>query len=341
MAVRERLLLVGLLTGLLLAPVGGLAPAGAAPASTEQVEHPDTDNTITRIEVDGDGSARWTLTVRTRLETNESVQAFEAFQARFRGNRSQYLGTFRQSMRGIVATASSEVDRPMNATNFTASTTTQSVPRRWGIVSYEFTWEGFAPTDGDAVAVGDVFQRGFFIAENDTFQIVAPASYSVESVSPKPDEQANGTVSWHGRVDFADAQPAVRFEPAASGTTAGSSTAGSLPWLPIVVAVALPLVGGGGYLMLRRRRAAEAASAGDASEASAAGSVESVAPLAPDQRVLELLEANDGQMKQAAIVDEVEWSKSKVSRVVSQLHDEGRIEKTPLGRENLVSLPEE
>ena len=56
------------------------------------------------------------------------------------------------------------------------------------------------------------------------------------------------------------------------------------------------------------------------------------------ERVREVLEAHDGRMRQAAIADELDWTASKTSRVVSDLVDEGTVEKLKLGRENLIDL---
>jgi uncharacterized membrane protein len=60
--------------------------------------------------------------------------------------------------------------------------------------------------------------------------------------------------------------------------------------------------------------------------------------LSNEQRVRELLEANDGQMKQARVVENTDWSKSKVSMVLSEMESEGEISKLRVGRENLISL---
>jgi uncharacterized membrane protein len=46
-------------------------------------------------------------------------------------------------------------------------------------------------------------------------------------------------------------------------------------------------------------------------------------------------------MKQAAIVDETGWSDAKVSQLLSSMADDGRVEKLRLGRENLISLPDD
>jgi uncharacterized membrane protein len=60
--------------------------------------------------------------------------------------------------------------------------------------------------------------------------------------------------------------------------------------------------------------------------------------LTDEDRVLQLLEDNGGRMKQANIVEETGWSKSKVSMLLSDMEDEEEISKLRVGRENIVSL---
>lgn len=54
--------------------------------------------------------------------------------------------------------------------------------------------------------------------------------------------------------------------------------------------------------------------------------------------VLGILDENDGRMKQARIVDATDWSKSKVSMVLSEMEEDGDITKLRVGRENIISL---
>ncbi|MFP9192477.1 helix-turn-helix transcriptional regulator [Natronosalvus vescus] len=56
------------------------------------------------------------------------------------------------------------------------------------------------------------------------------------------------------------------------------------------------------------------------------------------ERVCSLIEQNGGRMKQSAIVDSVDWSKAKVSRLLAELEDDDEITKLRLGRENLVCI---
>ncbi|MFB6192356.1 MAG: helix-turn-helix transcriptional regulator [Haloarculaceae archaeon] len=63
--------------------------------------------------------------------------------------------------------------------------------------------------------------------------------------------------------------------------------------------------------------------------------------LSDEERVEYLLERNGGRMKQATIVKETGWSNAKVSQLLSSMDEAGRIDKLRIGRENLISLPDE
>ncbi|MFC4542735.1 helix-turn-helix transcriptional regulator [Halosolutus amylolyticus] len=62
--------------------------------------------------------------------------------------------------------------------------------------------------------------------------------------------------------------------------------------------------------------------------------------LSDEERVHRLLKRNGGRMKQGSIVTETGWSNAKVSQLLSQMDDDGEIEKLRIGRENLITLPE-
>ncbi|WP_137289864.1 helix-turn-helix transcriptional regulator [Natronorubrum halophilum] len=60
--------------------------------------------------------------------------------------------------------------------------------------------------------------------------------------------------------------------------------------------------------------------------------------LSDEGEVVRLLVANHGRIRQHQIAEETGWSKSKVSRICSQMHSDGTIEKTSVGRENVITL---
>jgi len=63
--------------------------------------------------------------------------------------------------------------------------------------------------------------------------------------------------------------------------------------------------------------------------------------LSDEERVERLLDQNGGRMKQASIVKETGWSNAKVSQLLSAMEDDGRVDKLRIGRENLISFPDE
>jgi hypothetical protein len=63
--------------------------------------------------------------------------------------------------------------------------------------------------------------------------------------------------------------------------------------------------------------------------------------LSDEERVERLLEENGGRMKQANIVKETDWSNAKVSQLLSAMEEDGQINKLRIGRENLISFPDE
>lgn len=319
-----------LVLGVVLTLSSGLAYADAAAQSPV----PEPDNTVTEVEALSNGSAVWSVTVRTRLNSTERVEEYEAFQRRFRDNTSRYLNPFSRRMTGVVSAASGETGREMEARGFRASTGVQEVPRRWGYVTYGFLWTGFAEETEGGLLVGDVLQGGFYLSDGDRLEIHAPEGYSVVEVSPEPDERAVGAVQWTGREDFGDDEPSVELRESEDGGATPSSTS-------VAALVALALLGVVAYAAVRRRdRADEAgegvrsAAADDEDGADGGGSP----PVADSERVVELLESNGGRMRQASIGEELGWSDSKTSRMLGKMEDEGEVEKLRMGRENVVDL---
>jgi hypothetical protein len=64
-------------------------------------------------------------------------------------------------------------------------------------------------------------------------------------------------------------------------------------------------------------------------------------PLTDEEQVLELLDDNGGRLWQTAIYEETDWSKAKVSRVLSRMEQHEQVSKIAIGRENIITLPGE
>lgn len=63
--------------------------------------------------------------------------------------------------------------------------------------------------------------------------------------------------------------------------------------------------------------------------------------LSNEEQVLRLLEREGGRMKQKRVAEELDWTAAKTSQVVTGLRDEGDLEGFRLGRENVLSLPDD
>lgn len=375
---------VVLLLGLLAAGVPVAAPSPAHTQAGFSVadslpqqgpSQPEADHTVTRIAVAANGTAVWTVQIWTRLESESDVAGYRDFQASFRSNASRYVDPFRARMRRSVESVGNATGRDMAVRGFEASTSIQEVPRRWGVVTYEFTWTNFAADQGDGLVVGDVFVGGFFLARNDTLQLVTPAGYAVESADPQPDGAADGVVTWEGQRFFDDGHPRVRMVPTGTAQPPPGGDGGdemdrpALPRDPVILGVgaiaAVAVFALAGVLARRWRKVGPQATgpgdgagpAGTESSTTGEGATEpgtaesgvtETGPTGPayespdvlrdSDRVVSLLEEHGGRMRQGDVKDAMGWSKSKTSRVLSDMAEEGSVEKIQIGRENIVTL---
>lgn len=309
-----RLILVGLLiVSLTVAATPGLAQQEAS----EKV-------TITRISISETGDAQWALEIRTPLETDADVEAFEQYQEDIATNTSTYLTPVRDRITTLVGTAETETGREMAVQSFAVETTIQTVPRQWGVVTYTFEWENFAAEQGEELVIADVFGGGYYLSSTDSLVISSPDGY-VATAAPTPDEQTDGTVTYEGPTDFAGSGPAVTFAPAGSGgvTDAGAGPTALILLFGLLIIAVLAVLG---YKQLSSTEEPPENNVGEMTDG---------------EKVLALLKENNGRVKQNSLGEEFGWSSSKVSRVVNKLDEEEKVKKLRLGRENLVQLFDE
>jgi len=121
------------------------------------------------------------------------------------------------------------------------------------------------------------------------------------------------------------------------------TTTGTSPMMVLGIVFAALLVAGAVVLWYLRQQPDEVPpQTGPAevpTEVPAEQPEEDTEDLSDEELVIGLLESNGGRMKQGMIVDETDWSKSKVSMLLSEMEDEKLISKLRVGRENIISLP--
>jgi uncharacterized membrane protein len=354
---------VGLAALLFVSVAAGPALA-ASDAGTTRLGAPEGfTQTVFNIEVYENGSAQWTFEYSRPLENASEREDFEAFAEDFEENESPMYRDFVNRSAKLTDAGSDVTGREMNASSFSRSASVDEITNARGVVTMSFTWSNFGVTDGDAVRVGDVFEGGLYIGENQRLVFEASPSLAFQNAAPDSYTQSGETlqtsssVTWVGEQQFTDQRPSVEFvhesavgdgtdgEPTTEPTSESNSDMLILVGMFVVVlGLVSAAVWQSGALSGRvgtpNDSAAEAtAAAADASpsDAEPAG-IPDEELLSDSDRVVKLLKDNGGRMKQVNIVDETEWSKSKVSMLLSDMEDEDQISKLRVGRENIISL---
>lgn len=327
----------------------------------------DPDRTVVEVELRPDGSARWRLRYRVRLANRSVVEAFGAVVDAIRANRLEEAGRFKFRTEPVVALASNETGREMALQEVSVTADRHQPPgatTRYGVVTYEFVWTNFAEVADGRIEMGDALV-GFFLSEETTMLVSWPDGYGAVEISPPPDETRDGALVWSGPKEFTAGGPRMVVEPT-------GNTPDALPVSPALLGVGalLAVVLAAGFY---RRRGSDGAqpAPGDTGgagregtplpepapppepepgsepegepEPEPASSVDTTPEelLSDEERVVGLLEEHGGRMKQQDIVEALEWSETKTSQVITDLHEEETVERYRLGRENVVALPGE
>ncbi len=314
----HRILVVVLL---LCCLAGGVAAAPGADEPLAQ-EDIDPDDVLLSIDVEANGDATWTIEYRVRLATDEDEQAFESFREDLEADPEEYESRFHDRMVTTADAASDATGREMTIGDVSVSAERRELPREYGVVTYSFRWSNFAAVDDDRLVIGDAIE-GLFLDDETTLRIAWPAEYELLEASPTPSETRDRAVLWNGPIDFGNGEPRV---------TVGS--AGSSLLAIGAVGVGLLAVVGGVALLLYRRR-----TSGGESERPDESVDEEL--LSNEERVLRLVEERGGRMKQKELTETLGWTDAKTSQVTKGLREEGKLEGFRLGRENVLSLPEE
>lgn len=325
------------------------------PTPSAQVTDERPHATVYTVDVDGDGNATWNIQLRYRLIGENEISSFETVQEEFeKGNLTVFDG-IEEEMRPFANEASNLTGRPMSLSGFERDIRVRdTLTLTEGLVSVSFNWSNFAGTNGSVVRVGDVFAGGgLALADDERLVVESTGAPPVSSVSPEPDTRDDGRFVWDGEIFFGEGQPSVVFgdPPETDADTNGtdvnrtdddnvSRTDGS-PTAATVIAGILVLLSGfaGGFYLSRSgffggetRKETATSEDGDEEE-----TVDDEL-LTDEDRVVRILRQNGGKMRQAEIVERTEWSKSKVSMLLSDMEEDGTVSKLRLGRENVIEL---
>lgn len=330
-----------LISVLLIGAIFGSAPAVASLSSDAATQGPiDPDSVLLRVSVEADGDATWAITYRVKLDDANETEAFESVRKEIETEPEQYSRQFIERIEPTVASAQNTTGRSMAIRNVSVSAHRQQVPQEYGVITYRFEWTGFAAVEADKIHIGDAI-RGFFLDRETRLIVQWPSEYELLSVSPSPDERSKTSVSWTGRHDFSAVDPQIVVGPASATNSAGDEAGetGTTPTKPVFdspVALSVGTLGVlalavGGAILYKRNKADDE---GDSP-------VSDDRLLSNEERVVTLLEANDGRLKQQQIATEFGWTGAKTSQTIGELREQGTVETFRLGRENVVTLVED
>ena len=278
---------------------------------------PENYRTTYTIDIKENGSAIWNVEYRTLLTTNDDFNSFDNYSKQM---KSVYIPEFMELMQRSASEAASATSRSMVARDFSGNTSIQSTPTgKYGIVSFMFTWTNFATLD--PLNIGDVFAGGLYLSKDNTLIIKYPSGFTVEEVTPKPD-QSRDELIWYGLRSFGAAEPRITLSRPA------------FPWgtAVIVVAVIAVIIAGGSYFIGRQKE--------DKTDPQPAQNVEitELDMMDVEERIIKILKEGQGELYQSEIGRQLDLPKSSVSSALNQLHDKKLILKIKKGRENLIRL---
>jgi uncharacterized membrane protein len=328
-----------------------------------------------RVTVFEQGDARWTVEYRTRLTDEGEVEDFKQYAEQFNTQETQTFTNFKQRADQLTQGGTEITDREMNATAFQRTARYSEISRD-GVIQMSFRWVGFAELTNQQVMVSDVFDGGFVIFEDQRLRIERGENLSFDSLSPAPDQVDSGNesapgewVEWSGYREFDGGAIDARLSPPTTtidnsdgqengddtttdsenadgdeSNTDGSSSDMMVPLLMLLLIVLGVGVTVAWYTVSRSPQPEQSTASAETAPQASAGPAEPEDELETEQllsdedRVMKLLEDNGGRMRQVSIVEETEWSKSKVSMLLSDMEDDGEISKLRVGRENIISL---
>lgn len=332
------------------AQIGSVPPAAQMGVSIADQEF---DRTTFRINVSENGSARWTFVYRRDLSNQTERRQFNAFAEEF-NEQSDLYENFKKRAQVLTESGAKETGREMNATGFSRRAYVGPLDNS-GVVEMSFRWSNFAKIEGEKIIIGDVFEGGLLIGPNQRIAVTWSDTLTHEASVPKPDDKSDDTVTWTGKAgrQFYDNKPKVVL----NRPTESESNAAAVQIPFGGLSIWHWLLGFGAFVLLTTLIAYRSDAitdrisvpSGEKSESGteskpkpddeSTNSVITEAELMTDEdRVLSLLEENNGRMKQVNIVNETGWSKSKVSMLLSDMDDEDLISKLRVGRENIISI---
>ena len=266
------------------------------------------------VQVQSDGTANWTVIQFSNA--NATVDSFDMFQ---------------QKVFDLVDASSSLTHRAMtvDVNSLQINTTVVADSKT---TEYSFTWGNFSVVRANQLVIGDVFQVNNFFGQlygDAALQLGYPAEYTVKNVTPTPYLQQNNELQWSRTQDLTSNPVNIVL---VNNNQSGPSTNSNWQLYVAVIAASVVSIGVilfGVYRFKRRKNNYAPASSEGVS-----------ALLSEEDKVLKLLKASGGSMRQSQITEQSRFSKAKTSQLLAVLEKNGSITRYKSGRDKIVTLKE-
>ncbi len=280
------------------------------------------------IELATDCSAVYVYSRVFTLKTDDDEAVFAQYLSEFENKSKELLDRFTKDALDMVNRASDLTSRNMTARDFNVSAyRLQTVIGASGIIEHKFTWDGFAFTDEGQIQLGDVFEIGLVLLERDELSIHYPTAYDVARVEPEPDFVMNQErrLAWIGPRLFATGTPAVAFAKVSSFPTDQHIYALVLGTGVVGMSISAFL-----FHRYRRKKTKE--------DEVKRLPLELLEAETDEDKIVNMLRTRGGYLRQSMMVEELGFSKSRTSEVLSNMENKGLIKRHKKGREKLVVL---
>ncbi|WP_247003699.1 helix-turn-helix transcriptional regulator [Halosolutus gelatinilyticus] len=331
----------------------GIDAAAVQEERNESAWLEEADEIHVNVVIHENGSATFTVDHRYAIngdDGNESNVEWETLREDVESNSDAYTDAHADDWQTELVEAENRTEREMELMNVSVRTDKSTAPRTFGHVTFTFTWNSFAHVELNRIEAGDSLS-GFTLSDGTTLQFRWPEGYETyDGVDPSPDSRDDRSVFWNGEeTEFTNEQPRlILIENASDGEAADTDGGPPMPWLAVAAALLLLAAVGAAGWWIGGERGRTGGHAGVDSEpiddpSVAAGGSNGPPPelLSNEERVLRLLNRRGGRIKQQEVVSELDWTEAKTSQVVSRLREDDQIDVFRIGRENVLSLPDD
>jgi len=298
-----------------------------------------TETTTIIIQLDATGSALWIVESRLVLATEEDEKFFEEFQ-KDETLKNSRLSEFKEKMNLLLEKIKYSRQRSMAMTDFDIFLGKEiTVTKTYGVIRFQFTWEGFAVLENDRVIMGDVFEGGYYLSMNEILMVELPEGYHFVTVTPHPDHQRQTTLIWEGPMNFAFGEPTVVIEKDVDLQPEKEEDVDLQPekeedvdlqpekkkFIPIALGLFLVSVL---IMIIKLRKTKKQKKEPEKQDVN------------DRDLIVNAIRKHGGAIAQKKLPDLTGFSKAKVSILLNELKEEGVIRKIFRGRENLITLNE-